>query len=105
MKISTHDNVADFLTKPLDHQSMVKTMQMLNYRYLNTDGEFDDIEEYEMPEFEPAEGNELMALLLALVTPQKASSVCAVAHTLVLDAPVRFCDCAHTRVGCACQCL
>ena len=47
-------------------------MQMLNCRYLNTDGEFDDIEEYEMPEHEPAEGAELMALLLALVTPQKA---------------------------------
>ena len=73
VKISTHDNVADFLTKPLDHQSIVKTMQMLNYRYLNTEGEFDDIEEYEMPELEPVEGDELMALLLALVTPQKAS--------------------------------
>ena len=32
VKISTHDNVADFLTKPIDHQSIVKTMQMLNYR-------------------------------------------------------------------------
>ena len=72
MKISTHDDAADFLTKPLDHQSIVKTMQMLNYRYLNTDGEFDDIEEYEMPELEPAEDGVLMALLLALVTPQKA---------------------------------
>ena len=70
--ISTHDNVAKFLTKPLDHQSIVKTMQMLNYRNRNPDGEFDDIEEYEMPEHEPAEGGELMALLLALATPQKA---------------------------------
>ena len=70
VKISTHDNVADFLTKPLDHYSIVKTMQMLNYRYLNADGEFEDIEEQEMPEPESSEGNELMALLLALVTPK-----------------------------------
>ena len=45
-------------------------MQMLNYRYLNADGEFEDIEEQEMPEPESSEGNELMALLLALVTPK-----------------------------------
>ena len=70
VKISTHDNVADFLTKLLDHYSIVKTMQMLNYRYLITDGEFDDIEEQEMPEPESPEGDELMALLLALVTPK-----------------------------------
>ena len=70
VKISTHDNVADFLTKPLDHYSIVKTMQMLNYRYLNADGDFEDIEEQEMPEPESPEGDELMALLLALVTPK-----------------------------------
>ena len=90
VEISTHDNVADFLTKPLDHQSIVKTMQMLNYRYLDTEGEFDDIEEHEMPELEPVEGDELMALLLALVTPQKASSMFVAVYTRVLDVPVFF---------------
>ena len=55
---------------------------------MKTDDEFDDIEEHEMPELEPVEGDELMALLLALVTPQKASSVFVAVYTLVLDVPV-----------------
>ena len=104
MKISTHDNVADFLTKPLDHQSIVKTMQMLNYRYLNTDGEFDDIEEYEMPELEPVEGDELMALLLLCLRTHlcwMCQSFVVAVHTLALYAPVSLCGCAHTCVGCA----
>ena len=52
------------------HIGDTASIKMLNYRYLNTDGEFDDIEEQEMPEPESSEGNELMALLLALVTPK-----------------------------------
>jgi len=70
MKISTHDNVADFLTKQIDHYSIVKTMQMLNYRYLTAEGDFEDIEEQEMPEPESPEGDSFMALFLALVTPK-----------------------------------
>jgi len=70
VKISTHDNVADFLTKPLDHYCIVKTMQMPNYRYLTADREFEDIEEQEMPEPESPEGDEPHSLLLALVTPK-----------------------------------
>jgi hypothetical protein len=63
-KISTVDNVADFLTKPLELRAIMKAMKDLNYRFID-DGEYRD-EEVENNEATPdhsEEDRELGALL------------------------------------------
>ena len=58
VKTSTHDNVGELLTEPLDHYGSVETMQAPHYRYLIADCESKDIKEQEMPEPEPPDGDE-----------------------------------------------
>ena len=50
VKTSTHDNVGELLTEPLDHYGIVETMQTPHYRYLIAGFESKDIKEQEMPE-------------------------------------------------------
>ena len=51
VKISTVDNVADFLTKPLSNKAIMKTMKDLNYRFLDNDGELQEVEDDDEYEF------------------------------------------------------
>ena len=58
VKTSTHDNVGELLTEPLNYYGRVETMQTPLYRYLIADCESEDIKEQEMPEPEPPDGDE-----------------------------------------------
>ena len=77
IKISTVDNVADFLTKPLDNRAIVKTMKVLNYQFLDRNGESEDDEDDENDDLkEQYQANEmdngdLMTLLHQLAGPTR----------------------------------